>query len=87
MKVSTSQIFERAMTQMSNQQAKVSDLQSKLATGKQIARPSDDPEKAGVIQRLTSANQRLDGYESNVTAFKSRLGAEEGALKSAENIL
>jgi len=75
------------MTQMSNQQAKVSDLQSKLATGKQIARPSDDPEKAGVIQRLTSANQRLDGYESNVTAFKSRLGAEEGALKSAENIL
>jgi flagellar hook-associated protein 3 FlgL len=41
MKVSTSQIFERAMTQMSNQQAKVADLQSKLATGQQIARPSD----------------------------------------------
>ena len=55
MKVSTSQIFERAMTQMSNQQAKVAGLQSKLATGQQIARPSDDPEKAGVIQRLSSA--------------------------------
>jgi flagellar hook-associated protein 3 FlgL len=87
MKVSTSQIFERAMTQMSNQQAKVADLQSKLATGQQIARPSDDPEKAGVIQRLSSALNRQEGFESNLMAFKSRLGAEEGALKSAENIL
>ncbi|UVW35118.1 flagellar hook-associated protein FlgL [SAR92 clade bacterium H455] len=87
MKVSTSQIFERAMTQMSNQQAKVADLQSKLATGQQITRPSDDPEKAGVIQRLTSANQRLEGYQNNLTALNSRLGTEEGALKSSENIL
>jgi flagellar hook-associated protein 3 FlgL len=87
MKVSTSQIFERAMTQMSTQQAKVSDLQTQLATGKQILRPSDDPDKAGVIQRLTSANMRLEGYQNNLTAVNSRLGSEEGALTASENIL
>ena len=87
MKVSTSQIFERAMTQMSSQQAKVADMQTKLATGKQITRPSDDPEKAGVIQRLTSANQRLEGYQNNITALKSRLATEESALNASENIM
>ena len=54
MKVSTSQIFERAMTQMSSQQAKVADLQSKLATGQQITRPSDDPEKADKAEDATT---------------------------------
>jgi len=87
MKVSTSQIFERAMTQMSSQQAKVADMQTKLATGKNIIKPSDDPEKAGVIQRLASANQRLEGYQNNITALKSRLATEEGALNASENIM
>ena len=87
MKVSTSQIFERAMTQMSTQQAKVSDLQTQLATGKQIVRPSDDPDKAGVIQRLNSASNRLEGYSDNLRAVGSRLDTEEAALMTSEKVL
>ncbi len=87
MKVSTSQIFERAMTRMSAQQSNVSDMQTKLSTGKQVVRPSDNPDQAALIQRLTSAYQRQESYEKNLTAINSRFGAEEGALKSTENML
>mgnify|MGYP006074158157 CR=1 FL=1 len=87
MKVSTSQIFERAMTQMSSQQAKVTDLQTQLATGKQILRPSDNPDKAGVIQRLNTAYNRLDSYSNNLSVVSSRVEAEEAALMTSEKVL
>ncbi len=87
MKVSTSQIFERATTQMAQQQSKVATMQTQLATGKQVLRPSDSPEQAGMIQRLSSALNRQDVYSSNLDAINSRLGAEEAALMSSEDIM
>ena len=87
MKVSTSQIFERATTQMAQQQSKVAAMQAQLATGKQVLRPSDSPEQAGMIQRLSSALNRQDVYSSNLDAINSRLGAEEAALMSSEDVM
>jgi flagellar hook-associated protein 3 FlgL len=87
MKVSTSQIFDRATTQMSTQQAKVSEMQTQLATGKQVLRPSDDPQQAALIQRLTTALNRQDVYQSNIDSINSRLGAEESALLAAEGVM
>ncbi len=87
MKVSTSQIFDRATTQMSAQQAKVSEMQTQLATGKQVLRPSDNPEQAALIQRLSTALNRQDVYESNIDSINSRLGAEESALLAAEDVM
>ena len=87
MKVSTSQIFERAMAQMSAQQSKVANMQTQLATGKQIIRPSDNPDQAGLIQRLSTALNRQDSYASNLGALTSRLKAEESALMTTENIM
>lgn len=87
MKVSTSQIFERATTQMSKQQAKVADMQTQLATGKQIVRPSDNPEQGALIQRLSTALNRQDVYAGNLETVNNRLNAEESALMSSENIM
>ena len=87
MKVSTSQIFDRATSQMSAQQAKVAEMQTKLATGKQITRPSDNPEQAALIQRLTTALNRQDVYQTNLDSINSRLGAEESALMTAEDVM
>ena len=87
MKVSTSQIFERATTQMSKQQAKVADMQTQLATGKQIVRPSDNPEQGALIQRLSTALNRQDVYAGNLETINNRLNAEESALMSSEKIL
>lgn len=87
MKISTTQVFDRAIAQMSSQQSKVAEMQAKLATGKQMIQPSDDPEKNSLIQRLNSAVDRQESYAKNLGTLNNRLVAEEVSLRSAENIL
>ena len=87
MKVSTSQMFELATTQMVSQQSKVSDMQAQLASGKQMVRPSDNPEQGALIQRLTTALNRQDVYAGNLETVSARMGSEESALTSSENIM
>ncbi len=87
MKISTGQIFDRAVTQMSTQQSKVAEMQAQLASGKQILQTSDDPDKAGLIQRLNSAYARQETYEGSLDRVEDRLTAEESALTGTDNIL
>ena len=87
MKISTTQIFERAIDQMSSQRTKVAEIQAQLAAGKQLVQPSDDAEKTGIIQRLSSAFNRQEMYETTLDSVTSRLEVEESAVMSAENIM
>ena len=87
MKISTGQIFDRAINQMSTQQSKVAEMQAQLASGKQIMQTSDDPDKAGLIQRLNTAYNRQETYESTLDSVQDRLLAEESSLVSADSIL
>ena len=87
MKISTGQLFDRAVTQMSEQKTKVAEMQTKLATGKQIVQTSDDPDKAGLIQRLNTAYNRQETYESTLGTVDDRLAAEEASLTATDNIL
>ena len=45
MKISTSQLYDSAITQMNRQQSNVAEMQAKLASGKSLVKPSDDAEK------------------------------------------
>ena len=87
MKISTTQIFERSIDQMSSQRTKVAEILAQLAAGKQLVQPSDDAEKTGIIQRLSSAFNRQEVYESTLDSVTSRLEVEESAVMSAENIM
>jgi flagellar hook-associated protein 3 FlgL len=87
MKISTGQLFEQAVTQMNSQQAKVTQMQAQLATGKQIVQSSDDPDKVGLIQRLNTAYQRQDVYEQSLNTVNDRLVSEEAAILATDNIL
>ena len=87
MKISTTQIFERSIDQMSSQRTKVAEIQAQLAAGKQLVQPSDDAEKTGIIQRLSSAFNRQEMYETTLDSVTSRLEVEESAVMSAENIM
>ena len=87
MKISTSQLYDSAITQMNRQQSNVAQMQAKLASGKSLIKPSDDAEKATLIQRLNSAMQRQDVYELSLDRADSRLRMEETALSSAQNML
>jgi flagellar hook-associated protein 3 FlgL len=72
---------------MNTQQSKIAEMQAKLASGKQLVKPSDDAEKSGIIQRLTTALNRQDSYESGLDRAQSRLSSEESALMTSESIL
>ena len=87
MKISTSQLYDSAITQMNRQQSNVAEMQAKLASGKSLVKPSDDVEKATLIQRLYSAMQRQDVYELGLDRADSRLRMEETALSSAQSML
>ena len=87
MKISTSQLYDSAITQMNRQQSNVAEMQAKLASGKSLVKPSDDAEKATLIQRLNSAMQRQDVFELSLDRADSRIRMEETALSSAQNML
>ena len=87
MKISTSQLFDNSVTQMNRQQSKIAEMQAKLASGKQIVKPSDDSEKSAVIQRLQTAIDRQSVYERSMDTAENRLASEESALMSSERIL
>jgi len=87
MKISTAQLYDSAITKMNRQQSNVAEMQAKLASGKSLVKPSDDAEKATLIQRLNSAMQRQDVYELSLNRADSRLRMEETALSSAQSML
>jgi flagellin-like hook-associated protein FlgL len=60
MRISNQQFFENSVNQMTQQHAKVADLQSRIAEGKQLLNPSDDAEKTALVQRLNSAYGRQE---------------------------
>lgn len=87
MKISTSQLYDSAITQMNRQQSNVAEMQAKLASGKSLVKPSDDSEKATLIQRLNSAMQRQDVYELSLDRADGRLRMEETTLSGAQSML
>ena len=87
MKISTSQLFDASITQMNRQQSNVAEMQAKLASGKNLVKPSDDAEKAALIQRLNSAMQRQDVFGMSLDRAESRLRTEESALIGVQDML
>ncbi len=87
MKISTNQFFDRALIQLSERQDGLSKVQAQLATGKQIVKPSDEPDRAGAVLRIKSIVDRQDRHLEALTAAQNRLGTEEGALRDASDLL
>jgi len=66
MKISNAQLFDSSIAQMNLKQSNVAEMQAKLASGKQLVKPSDDAHQAALIQRLNSAMQRQDVFERSL---------------------
>jgi len=87
MRVSTSQLQQRAVDLMIKQQAQLSRTQQQVATGKRIVDPADDPAGAtramGLEREIAAANQ----YQSNANLAYDRLAMEEDVLGNVSNLL
>jgi len=87
MKISTSYLFDRSVTQMSTVQTDLAHTQAQVSAGKQVLNPSDAPDQAAAIQRLKTVLAKQDSYAKTLTTVKARLEGEDTTLKSVSNLL
>lgn len=87
MKVSTSMFFDRASAQLGNVQGSLAKTQEQLSVGKQITKPSDEPDKASLVTRLESEIARQKSYQGNLKSMEIRLKSEETALNNTSEVM
>ena len=87
MKISTTYLYDRAVSQMTTSQSNLAKSQAQLASGKNVLQPSDAPEEAVSIQRLKSVIARQASFEQAIQTAENRLKTEETALDGVSNVL
>ncbi|URX60940.1 flagellar hook-associated protein FlgL [Luteibacter anthropi] len=87
MRISTSWGQQQAVNAMLDRQYQLSQTQLSLGNGKAIQSPSDNPSAAARAVDVSSASAQNDQYTRNIQSANNRLGTEEQALDSANNIL
>lgn len=87
MTISTTLLFSRAVSLMSDRQSELAAMQEKVATGKQIVRPSDGADTAVNIARLKNTIAQFDGYKASLQSTGDRLQVEEAYLQGATDVL
>ncbi len=87
MRISTLQLYQRTVSAMLDQQARLGDTQEQLASGKRILRPSDDPSGTAQALRLKEALSAWAQFQRAADRAEARLQLEDGALSHVEDIL
>lgn len=87
MKLSTNAFYDRTINQLSNGHKSVADLQAKLATGKEVLRPSDAPEKSAMILRIKSALEQQNSFERNLNSVLDRMSGEEIVMQASSDLM
>jgi len=87
MKVSTNLFFDRASNQLGTVQSSLSKTQEQLSTGKQITKPSDEPDKASLVTRLESGLARQKSYQDTLASVEIKLSSQETALRNVSDVM
>jgi flagellar hook-associated protein 3 FlgL len=87
MRISTSQIYDRGVAGIEQQQSTLSRTQQQIASGKRIQTPSDDPVGAAQSVALTQSKQRLAQYSANIDGSKDALAQNDSVLSQITEVL
>jgi flagellar hook-associated protein 3 FlgL len=87
MRIATTQIFQRGLDSMLDQQARVFKTQLQLSSGQRFTSPADDPSAAAQILGLNESLAITGQYRTNAKAAQARLDTEETALRGVINAL
>jgi flagellar hook-associated protein 3 FlgL len=87
MKISTAFFYDRATRNIGDAQLRLSTTQAKLASGKQLAAPSEAPDQALGIERLRAAVEHQEALGGQLRSVQARLSAEETALGAANGLM
>ena len=80
-------LVSRIATDIANKQNDLAAAQERIASGKQVNRPSDAPAQAAHIITLRETTSQLDQFERNASNAESQLSLEETALTGTANTL
>lgn len=86
-RVSTNQYFDTATSKMARTQKDLTDIQSKLSTGIDVLKPSDDPLAMATALGARAGIKTIDTYQSNLTSANNTLGQVEVTLSSSIEVL
>ena len=87
MRISTLQFQRQAVDAITDQNARLADTQLRLATGRRVLTPADDPAAA---ERILTLKEQLAGNEQfsrNATVARNRLALEETTLANVSDVL
>ena len=87
MKVTTNQYFNESTRVLTEQNAEVAALQSKMAKGEKLLRPSEDSRASVKILNINSLIDRQDSQATTLRELENRLVAEESAISGINDIL
>ncbi len=87
MRVTTNLIFDRNFRAINDSQGQLSDIQTQLASGKKLLRPSDDPVGASQVIRLTEELEKITQYNRNNDLVTGQLELQETTLRSLTDVV
>ena len=87
MRMSTAQIFQQGINAIVHEQARFAELDQRIASGKRILTPSDDPAGAVQVSRLSAEIAHLEQVERNISGAEGTLSSEEGVLTEVGDTL
>lgn len=87
MRISTVWAQQRAINDILDRQASMSDTEQQLSTGKRILNASDDPVAAAKVLQLQHVDAANQQYQRNIDSASNRLGMEQTSLDQVTGIL
>ena len=72
---------------MGKQQSALAQIQEKVATGKELVRPSDSPDLAVNVSRIKSTIGQMDAFKGSLNSVNDRLRIEESYIEGSKDIL
>jgi flagellin-like hook-associated protein FlgL len=90
--ISLARVSERLRTsvtlsQMTQTQQQLLDVENQISTGKRVNSPSDDPGAAAVIQQLQKTLEQRSGYATNLQNATSQLSEVDSTLGNLTGLL
>lgn len=87
MRVTTNLIYDKNLRAINQSQGDLSDIQTQLATGKKLLRPSDDPVGASQVIRLTEEIDKIEQYKRNGDLVTNALELQGTVLGSINDVV
>lgn len=87
LRITPQTILARAISQTSQQTARLGKLQEQASTGKKVLLPSDDPSRLGSLLRSKGQDQRLETFLVNLREGRSSLDLSVSLLTQAGDVL